>query len=69
MHDGRISKLKDVIHHYANSSNWVKPISKELKTKNNLLSPTEEKDLLKFLKTLTDRTFLLNTNFQYHSPN
>ncbi len=69
LHDGRISKLKDVIHHYANSSNGVKPISKELKTKNNLLSPTEEKYLLKFRKTHTDRTFLLNTNFQYHSPN
>lgn len=69
MHDGRISKLKEVIHHYANSSNWVKPISKELKLKNNSLSPEDQKDLLKFLKTLTDRTFLFNTNFQYHSPN
>jgi cytochrome c peroxidase len=69
MHDGRMSKLKEVIHHYANSSNWVKPISKELKLKNNSLSPEDQKDLLKFLKTLTDRTFLFNTNFQYHSPN
>ena len=65
MHDGRISKLKEVIHHYANSSNWEKPISNELKTKNNLLSPTEEKDLLKFLKTLTDKEFLLNPTYRY----
>lgn len=69
MHDGRISKLKEVIHHYANSSNWVKPISKELKLKNNSLSPEDQKDLLKFLKTLTDRAFLFDANFQYHSPN
>lgn len=65
MHDGRISKLKDVIHHYANSSNWVKPISKELKLKNNSLSPEDEKDLLKFLKTLTDKEFLLNPTYRY----
>lgn len=65
MHDGRISKLKDVIHHYANSNNWTHPISKELKLKNNSLSPEDEKDLLKFLKTLTDKEFLFNPSYRY----
>ncbi len=65
MHDGRITKLKDVIHHYANSSNWVYPISKELKLKNNSLSPEDQKDLIKFLKTLTDKEFLFNPSFGY----
>jgi len=65
MHDGRITKLKDVIHHYANSNNWIHPISKELKLKNNSLSPEDEKDLLKFLKTLTDKEFLFNPAYRY----
>ncbi|MFM7596404.1 MAG: hypothetical protein ACKO4Y_09515 [Flavobacteriales bacterium] len=65
MHDGRMTKLKEVIHHYANSSNWVHPISNALKLKNNSLSPEAEKELLKFLKTLTDKEFLFNPSFRY----
>ncbi|MFM7387259.1 MAG: cytochrome-c peroxidase, partial [Bacteroidota bacterium] len=65
MHDGRMTKLKEVIRHYVNSSNWVNPRSKDLNLKNNSLSPEDEKDLLKFLKTLTDNEFLFNPSFRF----
>ena len=64
MHDGRMAKLKEVIHHYATSSTWKMPISKELK-KNIALNSDQEKDLLSFLKTLTDQEFLLNRNYGF----
>ena len=64
MHDGRMAKLKEVIHHYANSMTWKMPISKELK-KNITLNSDQEKDLLSFLKTLTDQEFLLNRNYGF----
>jgi len=65
MHDGRFSKLKEVIHHYATASMWKLPVSPELNKKNISLNADEEKALLSFLKTLTDKGFLLNSNFGY----
>lgn len=52
MHDGRYKNLRDVIGHYA----------KQLD-----LTDIQQKDLIAFLKTLTDSTFLSNPRFQYHT--
>ena len=65
MHDGRISKLKEVLTHYANASNWQKPISRELTQKKNALNMNEQKDLFSFLKTLSDKQFLFNQAFRF----
>ena len=65
MHDGRISKLKEVLAHYANSSNWQKPKSRALTQKKITLNVNEQKDLLSFLKTLSDRQFLFNQAFRF----
>jgi cytochrome c peroxidase len=53
MHDGRFSKLKEVIQHYKNGGNNVKNQS-ELIQKFQL-SHDEERYLVSFLKSLTDR--------------
>ncbi|NDB35612.1 MAG: cytochrome-c peroxidase [Flavobacteriia bacterium] len=65
MHDGRFAKLKDVIHHYAAPENWKNPISEKLIRKKISLSFNEEKDLLAFLKTLTDKGFLFHSAYSY----
>jgi cytochrome c peroxidase len=65
MHDGRMSKLKEVLAHYANSSNWQKPTSKELTQKKITFNINEQKDLLSFLKTLSDKQFLFNQSFRF----
>jgi hypothetical protein len=46
---------------------WKLPVSSELKKKNISLNSDEEKALLSFLKTLTDKAFLLNSTFGYFS--
>jgi cytochrome c peroxidase len=56
MHDGRFSKLQDVLHHYENI---------ELLTSNNKrikirLNKAEKVDLMAFLLTLDDQKFLFN---------
>lgn len=66
MHDGRYRKLKEVLAHYAqlhSSSNYY---SKELKIKDFTLSDNDQKDLLAFLKTLTDKEFLFNKSYSYY---
>lgn len=65
MHDGRIAKLKDVIKHYTLLDYSNPLISKELRKNPVKLSENEQKDLLAFLKTLTDKTFLFDERFKY----
>ncbi len=62
MHDGSFATLEQVIDHYdsggknhPNKSPLIRPLK---------LSPTEKNDLLAFLQTLTDHTFLQNPNFK-----
>jgi len=61
MHDGSMPTLEDVIEHYAsggkqhiNQSDAIQPLS---------LSETEKQDLLTFLRSLTDETFISNPLF------
>lgn len=64
MHDGRFKKLKDVMKHYAEINPKTPHLSKELK-RNNALSSNDQKDIIAFLYTLTDKEFLYNPRFQF----
>jgi len=62
MHDGSFNTLEDVIDHYMsggknhpNQSPLIRPFT---------LSPQEKSDLIAFLKSLTDDSFLQNPKFQ-----
>lgn len=65
MHDGRFKNLKDVLNHYGNLHENQTFYSKELKKLNRLLTSNEQKDLIAFLKTLSDQKFLFNPSFKY----
>ena len=56
MHDGRFSKLQDVLHHYENIQ-LLTSNNKRIKIK---LNKSEKVDLTAFLITLTDQKFLFN---------
>lgn len=61
MHDGSFEQLEEVIEHY-NSGGAAHP------SKNPIIQPlglnaSEKQDLLNFLKTLTDQSFLSNSHF------
>ncbi|MBP6184230.1 MAG: cytochrome-c peroxidase [Saprospiraceae bacterium] len=62
MHDGRFSTLKKVLDHYSNLSTSQKSENIKLQTI-GVLSETDKQDLIAFLKTLTDKTFLLDRRF------
>lgn len=64
MHDGRFKKLSDVIKHYTNGILQKKYLSKEL-TKPIILSSNEKIDLIAFLITLNDKSFVFEPKFQY----
>ena len=51
MHDGRYKNLRDVMGHYAKQFD---------------LTDIQQKDLISFLKTLTDSSFISKPEFQYH---
>lgn len=65
MHDGRIQKLKEVIEHYSSLSTGNKNVSKEFKKIKKPFTEEQKKDLLAFLKTLTDKEFLYNKDFSF----
>lgn len=62
MHDGRFRNLQQVISFYANPAN-VSAQADPLMRKIGQLSIENQKDLLAFLKTLTDRQFLYDRRF------
>jgi len=65
MHDGRFFTLAQVVDHYSNGikqSTTVDPIFQNTTGFN--FSPTEKLDLIAFLKTLTDNTYLANPLYQ-----
>jgi len=69
MHDGRFNTLEEVIDHYnagIRESATVDPALLNTKQTGLLLTVQDKADLLNFLKTLTDETFL--TNPEYKSP-
>jgi cytochrome c peroxidase len=66
MHDGRFSTLEEVIDFYAHELIWtpyIDPLMHHIANGGNQLTPSEKEDLLAFLLTLTDETFLTNPAF------
>ncbi|MEY4928157.1 MAG: hypothetical protein RI894_2595 [Bacteroidota bacterium] len=64
MHDGRFKNLQMVVFHYTNTLYDSPTLSPILKTKITL-SETDKINLIAFLKTLTDESFLQNKDFSY----
>lgn len=65
MHDGRFKKLHQVIEHYNSLPNRKNSFSKELKKIKKPFTDKETKDLIAFLKTLSDKEFLYNPIFRF----
>lgn len=68
MHDGRFKTLEEVIEFY-NSGTKMSPnidpnISKHTMEGGLNLTPSEKKDLLTFLLSLSDSSFLINPEFK-----
>ncbi len=64
MHDGRFTKLSEVVNHYANNLSANKYLSKELKNA-IILNSNERVDLVAFLLTLSDKKFLFNPDYSF----
>ncbi len=64
MHDGRFRKLSQVLDHYTTGILKSNTLSDTLRHP-IILSPNEKVDLVAFLLTLTDRSFLFNPQFSY----
>ncbi len=64
MHDGRFKKLSQVIEHYTSGIQKHRTLAAQLQ-KPIVLSSNEKVDLIAFLLTLTDKSFLFNPQFFY----
>jgi cytochrome c peroxidase len=62
MHDGRFRSLEQVLDHYSDGKFYTLNISPELLEARNL-SAVEKKEIIAFLKTLTDKEFLYDRRF------
>lgn len=69
MHDGRFSTLEEVVDHYDHglkASSTLDPALENTRSQGLMLSEQDKKDLVAFLKTLTDKT--LAENSEYSDP-
>ncbi|WP_395062856.1 cytochrome-c peroxidase [Flavobacterium sp.] len=64
MHDGRFKNLTDVLKHYNLGIQKSKTLSEELQKPMNL-SDNQRIEIISFLKTLTDKTFLFNPKYGF----
>lgn len=66
MHDGRFNTLEEVIEHYNMGGHASSTIDPDMKNVGDglLLTNEEKKNLLAFLKTLSDPDFLTNKSYQ-----
>ena len=63
MHDGRFATLEDVIHFYSHEvkfSTTIDPLMKKVQQGGIQLTDDEKENLIAFLKTLTDQSFIEN---------
>ncbi|MDH5367924.1 MAG: cytochrome-c peroxidase [Cyclobacteriaceae bacterium] len=70
MHDGRFNTLEEVVEHYSTglkNSPTIDPLMKKVDQGGINLSAVEKANLVMFLKSLTDSSFVVNPNFQ--NPN
>jgi cytochrome c peroxidase len=66
MHDGRFNTLEEVIEFYSSGIQWspyVHPLMHHVQDGGIRLLPSEKADLLAFIRTLRDDTFLTNPDF------
>ena len=69
MHDGRFKTLEEVVDHYneqIKASATLDPALEQTREKGLFLTEQDKKDLVAFMKTLTDKD--LTTNPEYSSP-
>jgi len=64
MHDGRFKNFTQILNHYTGGITKSKTLADELKN-TIVLSSNEKVDIIAFLLTLTDKSFLLNSNYYY----
>ena len=64
MHDGRFKRLSDVINHYVNGIQDSKTLAPQLQQKIKLTS-NEKVDLVSFLLSLSDKSFVFDPAFQF----
>lgn len=64
-HDGRVNKLKEVVNHYTSGIVPSKTLATALQTP-IILSEQDKKDLVLFLKTLTDKYALYSERYRYN---
>lgn len=64
MHDGRFKKLSQVLDHYTSGIVKNKTLAMQLQQKITLTS-NEKVDIIAFLLTLSDKSFLFNPNYSY----
>ncbi|WP_343636724.1 cytochrome c peroxidase [Fluviicola sp.] len=64
MHDGRYRNLQMVLFHYSSAIHSSPTLASQLKNGINLMEE-DKRNIIAFLKTLTDYTFLNNKQFQY----
>lgn len=62
MHDGRFNTLEEVIEHYASGGHWAENIDANIRP--FTLSEQEQQELLAFLRSFTDESFVNNPDFQ-----
>ena len=64
MHDGRFKKLSEVLNHYTGGIHHSRTLALQLQN-GIVLTSNEKVDLITFLLTLSDKTFVFNPNFRY----
>lgn len=67
MHDNRFATLQEVVDFYSEGlqhSAYVDPMMQKINQNGAQLMPSDKADLIAFLNTLTDSTFINNPNFQ-----
>lgn len=64
MHDGRFKKLSEVLNHYTNGIVHSKTLAVQLQ-KPVVLTANEKVDIIAFLLSLSDQSFVFNPKFQY----
>jgi cytochrome c peroxidase len=64
MHDGRFTKLSEVLNHYTTGIKPGQTLVEELK-KPILLDADEKADLIAFLLTLDDKAFVFDPKHQF----
>ena len=62
MHDGRFRKLTDVLNFYASPENFASHAASEVYDI-GVLTEENKKDIIAFLRTLTDKTFIYDRRF------